>query len=92
MPMRPTRHLAWLAAALLFAAAVLPFLVYFTGTKTLGPYANGGVLRFVGDFYVSLAQRQGAAWTLLVGPAALVAFWRVLVAWVWPGKAPIDQD
>ena len=87
VPMRMKRHLAWLAAALLFAAAVLPFLVYYTGTQTLGPYANGGPLQFVGDFYVSLAQMQSAAWTLLLGPVALVIVWRVLVAYAWPTKS-----
>lgn len=85
--MRLSRHLAWPLAALLFAVVVLPFLVYYTGTQTLGPYANGGSLRFVTDFYASLAQMQGAAWTLLLGPVALVIFWRVLVAYAWPTKA-----
>jgi hypothetical protein len=90
--MRLNRNLLWPAAALLFAAAVLPFLVYYTGTQTLGPYSNGGPLRFVGDFYASLAHLQGAAWTLLLGPAALVIFWRVLVVLAWPKKSQIDQD
>lgn len=81
------RHLAWLAVALIFAAAVLPFLVYYTGTQTLGPYANGGPLRFLGDFYASLAHLQGAAWTLLLGPVALVFVWRVLVAFAWARKS-----
>jgi len=90
--MRLNRNLLWLAAALLFAAAVLPFLVYYTGTQTLGPYSNGGPLQFVGDFYASLAHLRGAAWTLLLGPAALVIFWRILVACAWPRKAQIDHD
>lgn len=84
--MRLHRNLLWPAAALLFAAAVLPFLVYYTGTQTLGPYSNGGPLRFVGDFYASLAHFRGAAWALLLGPAALVVFWRILVAYAWPRK------
>jgi hypothetical protein len=91
-PMRLHRTLLWPSAALLFAAVVLPFLVYYTGTQTLGPYANGGPLRFVGDFYVSLAQMRGAAWTLLLGPAALVIFWRLLIAYAWPRQARIDHD
>jgi hypothetical protein len=90
--MRLNRNLLWPAAALLFAAAVLPFLVYYTGTQTLGPYSNGGPLQFVGDFYASLAHLRGAAWTLLLGPAALVIFWRVLVALAWPRKSQTDQD
>ena len=90
--MRLNRNLLWPAAALLFAAAVLPFLVYYTGTQTLGPYAKGGPLQFVGDFYVSLAHLRGAAWTLLLGPAAFVIFWRVLVAYAWPGNAQDPPD
>jgi len=86
-PMRISRHLAWALAALLFAVVVLPFLVYVTGARTLGPYANGGPLQFVADFYASLAQMQGAAWALLLGPVALVIIWRLLVAYAWPTKA-----
>ncbi len=84
--MRLKRHLAWLTAALLFAATVLPFLVYWTGTQTLGPYSKGGPLQFVGDFYVSLARMQGAAWTLLLGPVALVIAWRVLLTFACSRK------
>lgn len=91
-PMRVNQNLVWPIAALLFAATVLPFLVYYTGTQTLGPYSNGGPLQFVGDFYASLAHLQGAAWTLLLGPAALVIFWRVLVAYAWPGNAQSTRD
>ena len=89
--MRLNRNLLWPAAALLFAAAVLPFLVYYTGVQTLGAYSQGGPLQFFGDFYVSLAHRRGAAWTLLLGPAVLVVFWRVLVALAWPRKAQATQ-
>jgi hypothetical protein len=78
------RHLAWLAAALLFAAVALPFLVYLTGEFTLGPYARGGAARFMGDFYADLGRLRPVAWTLLLGPVALVIFWRILVAYAWP--------
>lgn len=91
-PMRLNRNLLWPAAALLFAATVLPVLVYYTGTQTLGPYSKGGPLQFVGDFYVSLAHLRGAAWTLLLGPAALVAFWRMLVVFAWPREAQSPKE
>jgi hypothetical protein len=81
--MRLDRNSAWLVAALFFAAAVLPFLVYYTGTLTLGPYANGGPMRFVRDFYVDLVRMRAAAWALLLGPVALVVVWRLLVAYAW---------
>ena len=85
--MRLRRHLAWIIAALLFGAAVLPLLVYYTGALTLGPYSGGGPLQFVAAFYADVARLRGAAWLLLLGPAALVLVWRVLVAYAWPRPA-----
>lgn len=82
MPRRP--HLAWIVAALAFAALALPFLVYYTGVATLGDYAGGGPLEFLGDFYADLGRLRPGAWLLLLGPATLVAVWRLLVAYAWP--------
>jgi hypothetical protein len=80
-------HLAWIVAALLFGAAILPFLVYYTGTQTLGPYSGGGPLQFFAAFLADLARLRGAAWLLLLGPATLVVTWRLLVAYAWPKPA-----
>ena len=71
------RHARWLLAALLFGALVLPMLVYFTGALTLGPYARGGSLQFLADFYADLARLRAASWVLLLGPVALIAVWRL---------------
>ena len=76
--------MSWIAAALVFAAAVLPFLVYYTGTLTLGGYARGGPVQFLADFYADLFRWRAGAWVLLLGPATLVIVWRVLVAYAWP--------
>ena len=76
-------HFAWVVAAGLFAAAVLPFLVYYTGTATLGAYAGGGPLQFLADFYGDVGRLRPGAWLLLLGPATLVIVWRVLVAYAW---------
>jgi hypothetical protein len=76
------RHAAWIAAAALFSAAVLPFLVYYTGTVTLGPY-HGGAGRFYADFYADLARLRPGSWLLLLGPVVLVIAWRTLVAYAW---------
>jgi len=67
-------------AALLFGAVVLPFLVYATGVETLGPYSRGGAGSFYADFLADLARLRPAAWTLAVGPAALVLTWRLFKA------------
>lgn len=83
--MNPRRHLPWLLAALAFGAVVLPLLVYFTGSVTLGPYSRGGPGRFLLDFLVDLGRLRAAAWALLAGPAILVLVWRILVAYAWRG-------
>lgn len=78
------RHLPWLVAALAFGALVLPILVYYTGTVTLGPYARGGPGDFLRDYLADLVRLRGSAWALLLGPAGLVLVWRMLVAYAWP--------
>jgi hypothetical protein len=78
------RDVGWVVAAAVFAAVVLPVLVYYTGTATLGPYAHGGLQQFFGDFYADLARLRGNAWVLLLGPVLIVAVWRILVAALWP--------
>jgi len=83
--MKSRHHTRWVAAALVFGAAVLPFLVYATGVRTLGPYSGGGAAGFYADFVADLAHLRPAAWTLLVGPAALVFAWRLLANYVRPG-------
>jgi len=81
--MNPRRHAAWFLAATLFGGLVLPFLVYYTGLVTLGPYSGGGPWRFYGDFLADLAGLHGAAWLLLLGPATCVLVWRLLAAYAW---------
>jgi hypothetical protein len=78
------RHVVWVAVAATFAVAILPALVFYTGTRLLGPYAGGGLRDFYGDFLRDLAGLELSAWVLLFGPVALVAVWRLLVAGVWP--------
>ena len=85
--MKLRRNTGWLVAALLFGALLLPFLVYYTGTMTLGPYSHGGPLGFYGDFLASLARLQLSAWSLLLGPAALLLVVRLAAGYAWAGEA-----
>lgn len=78
------RDAAWVLLAVVFAAVVLPVLVFYTGTATLGPYARGGLGAFLADYLADLARLRPGAWVLLLGPVALVFAWRVLVALAWP--------
>ena len=84
--MGATRNISWLVAALLFGALLLPFLVYYTGVMTLGPYAHGGSLGFYGDFLADLGRLHLSAWSLLLGPATLVLAWRLAARYVRAGK------
>lgn len=84
--MHVNRNVAWIAAAVVFAALPLPFLVYFTGMQTLGPYAGGGALRFFAEFWADVARLRPGAWLLLLGPAVLVLLWRMLVEYAWGGS------
>jgi hypothetical protein len=85
--MKLRRNVGWLVAALLFGALLLPFLVYYTGTMTLGPYSHGGPLGFYGDFLASLARLRWSAWSLLLGPAALLFACRLGAGYAWGSEA-----
>lgn len=80
--MKSRHHLRWVIVALLFGALALPYLVYATGVRVLGPYA-GGAASFYASYLGDLAALRPAAWTLALGPAALAVLWRGLVAWSW---------
>lgn len=82
------RHVAWIVAVGVLAAAALPVLVYYTGVATLGPYASGGLRDFLANYLADLARLHADAWTLLLGPVALVAAWRLIVAAAWPRRSP----
>ncbi len=73
------RDLYWLVAALLFGVLALPFLVYYTGVATLGPYSNGGPFDFFWNFFADLARFRRAAWALALGPLVITLFWRILL-------------
>ena len=73
------RDAAWIGASLAGGLFVLPPIVYATGRRTLGAYADGGLGAFLGNFYSGLGALEAAPWALAVGPAIVVAFWRVLL-------------
>jgi ABC-type branched-subunit amino acid transport system permease subunit len=80
-------HVTWIVAVAVIAAVALPVLVFYTGQATLGPYAGGGLGNFVADYLADLARLRPGAWTLLLGPVAMVAAWRLIVAIAWPRRA-----
>jgi hypothetical protein len=78
-----SRHTGWMVAAALFAALLLPVVVYYTGTATLGPYSRGGLMQFLGQFWADVLRLRPHAWLLLLGPVVLVTAWRVVVTYAW---------
>lgn len=60
-----------------FGLVALPFLVYFAGAATLGPY-EGGLLTFLGKLYGDLIRLTPSALGLLLGPYILFQAARLL--------------
>jgi len=78
MPPSLKRDSIWLLAAAIFGLLLLPLLVYYTGTATLGPYSGGGAGRFLVDFFRDLARLEWQALTLATVPLVLMFLWRLL--------------
>jgi hypothetical protein len=67
----------WLVVGLL----VLPATIFAVGGALLGPYGdNGGLGRFYGDFLGDLAEPSVRAWSLALGPLALISVLRLVFA------------
>jgi len=62
--------------ALIVGITLLPLAVYYTGVEILGPYSEGGLWRFWGDFFKGLARGGLSWWLIALGPYALLLFAR----------------
>lgn len=82
-PSRLQRELWWGGGCLLLGLTLLPMLIYPVGVRLLGAYAGGqGMGAFLADFYRSLAAGSLAAWSIAVGPTALIYAIRfTLIPW-----------
>jgi hypothetical protein len=60
-----------------FGLVVMPFLIYFAGVLTLGPY-DGGLLSFLGALLGAFFTLTPTAWLLVAGPYLLFAAVRYL--------------
>ncbi len=81
---RLRRELVILAVVGGFGLVVLPFLVYFAGAATLGPY-EGGLGAFLLKLYGDLVRLAPSALGLIFGPYLLVQGARLLT---WPFRHP----
>ena len=82
---RARRELIILAAELLFGLIAMPFLIWFAGSRVLGPYTHGdnphaGPVALAGDFLLGLVHGSAVFWFVAVGPALLLSLVRLFVA------------
>jgi len=79
----------WLAIGL-FA---MPAVVFFVGSSLLGPYGeNAGLGRFYADFFGDLAEPSLRAWSIALGPLALVSLVRGIFTGVASGESAAPHN
>jgi hypothetical protein len=93
---RPRRELAIFGLALLCGLIVMPFLIWFAGSRVLGPYTHGqnthaGPFALVADFFSGLAHGSAVFWAVALGPALLLLLIRLFVALVRALPDPRDD-
>jgi hypothetical protein len=74
---RLRRELVWFGIVGGFGLVLLPFLVYFAGAATLGPY-EGGLGTFLGKLYGDLVRLTPSALALVFGPYVIFQGARLL--------------
>ena len=84
LPPRVRRELLIYGVALLFGLLGVPFLIWFTGNRVLGPYTHAqnphaGPFALLADFLVGLMHGSAVFWAVAVGPAALLLLARLLI-------------
>ncbi len=84
---RAQRELVIFGLALLWGLIVMPFLIWFAGSRVLGPYTHGqnahaGPFALVADFFVGLVHGSAVFWAVALGPAVLLLLIRLFVALV----------
>jgi hypothetical protein len=80
----PRRGLVIYGAALLLGIVLMPFLIWFGGSRVLGPYTHGqnlhaGPASLFADFLVGLVHGSGVFWAVALGPALVLLLVRVFV-------------
>src|SRR5205814_718671 len=84
---RARRELVIFGLALLCGLIVMPFLIWFAGSRVLGPYTHGqnahaGPFALVADFFLGLLHGSAVFWAVALGPAVLLLLIRLFVALV----------
>ncbi|HTX25106.1 MAG TPA: hypothetical protein VMD03_10670 [Steroidobacteraceae bacterium] len=74
------RHeLILLVGGLAVGALAVPPLLWLAGARELGPYAGGGVLSIVTNFFRGLETGSFGFWIVAVGPYLMLTLLRALI-------------
>ncbi len=79
-------ELALALLGLLIGVGLMPVLIFYTGTATLGRYEGAGLGRLYRSLFQGLGEGSIAAWAVLLGPYGLYLLFRGLRAW-WRASA-----
>ena len=83
------RELTIALAAFGFGFLVLPFAIYWVGSRVLGEYAPGaGALDLVESIWADFLRFELPAWILVLGPYLLVQALRLLRR-IWRARTPV---
>jgi hypothetical protein len=74
-------QIGFLGLCVVAGFGVLPALIYYAGTALLGPYEGSSLGTTYGSIFKGLGAGSVAAWTVVLGPAALYGLYRLLRAW-----------
>ncbi|HLQ07848.1 MAG TPA: hypothetical protein VK128_02215 [Steroidobacteraceae bacterium] len=93
---RVQRELVIFGLALLFGLIVMPFLIWYAGSRVLGPYLHGqnahaGPFALVADFFLGLVHGSAVFWAVALGPAVILLLIRLFVA-LWRALPSSGDD
>jgi hypothetical protein len=81
-----SRELALAALALALGFGILPALIFFAGSATLGRYEGASLEAVYDGVYRGLQGGSLASWTVVLGPYGLYLLFKALRLW-WRSSA-----
>jgi hypothetical protein len=79
-----SRELVLAALALGLGLALMPLLIFYAGTASLGPYEGATLSGMYGNIYRGLTSGSPASWIVVLGPFGFYLLFKVLRIW-WRG-------
>jgi hypothetical protein len=80
------RELALTVALLLAGCLLMPVLIFYAGSASLGRYEGASLGRLFQSIYGTLQTGSAASWAVLLGPYGLFLLFRALRYW-WRASA-----